>query len=303
MLETRHLQTLIAIAETGSLAAAANRMHLTQSALSHQMKLLEDHYDCTFFERKSSPLRWSPVGERLVALAYDIQRAMNDADREIAHIIEGKAGQLRIAVECHSCFDWLMPSMDSFREKWEEVELDLVSGFHPDPVELLQENRADVVIISQKKKGMDVKFHPLFKYLMPAIMSKRHHMSRKKYLRASDFANETLITYPIPDERLDVIRQVLEPAKISPARRTAILTEGILQLVASNQGIAALPGWAIQSYIDREYVLDRPITPKGLWCKLFAATTSTSASAAYIKDFIETMHSVCFRQLKGIEAM
>ncbi len=303
MLELRHLETLIALAETGSLADAARRVFLTQSALSHQVKALESHYGCILFERKTSPLRWTPSGERLVALAYDVSRRIGDANREIAHLLEGKAGQLRIAVECHSCFDWLMPAMDVFRENWDEVELDLVSGFHPDPVELLTEDRADLVIVSRKKKRSTVEFHPLFAYFMPAILGKSHPLTKKKILTAGDFANQTLITYPIPDERLDLIRQVLVPASVNPERRTATLTEAILQLVASGRGISALPAWAIQRYLDRKYVIDRPITSSGLRCELYAATTSQGAQAAYMKDFVQTMRDVCFRQLQGIETL
>lgn len=300
MLELRHLETLIALAEAGNLAGAAKRVSLTQSALSHQIKALEGHYACPLFERKTTPLRWTPSGERLVALAYDVVRRIADANREVARLLEGRTGQLRIAVECHSCFDWLMPAMDVFRANWEEVELDLVSGFHPDPVELLAENRADLVIVSRKQRRPGLAYHPLFAYFMPAILSRKHALTRKKHLTARDFSGETLITYPIPDERLDLIRQVLGPAGVNPERRTATLTEAILQLVASGRGIAALPAWAIQSYLDREYVIGRPITRKGLRCELYAATTATGSQAAYMIDFVKTMRDVCFRQLGGI---
>ncbi|MEM1443039.1 MAG: LysR substrate-binding domain-containing protein [Verrucomicrobiota bacterium] len=300
MLELRHLETLIALAETGSLAGAAKRISLTQSALSHQIKALESHYGCPLFERKTTPLRWTPSGERLVALAYDVVRRIADANREVARLLEGRTGQLRIAVECHSCFDWLMPAMDVFRENWEEVEMDLVSGFHPDPVELLAENRADLVIVSREKRRGGVDFHPLFAYFMPAILSRKHPLTQKKHLTAKDFTNETLITYPIPDERLDLIRQVLGPAEVSPERRTATLTEAILQLVASDRGISALPAWAIQRYLDREYVIGRPITAKGLRCELYAATTAAGSQSAYMVEFMQTMRDVCFRQLEGI---
>lgn len=301
MLELRHFQTLVALAETGSLAKAAGRVHLTQSALSHQVKALERHYRCTLFERKSNPLRWTPVGERLVALAYDVQRALSEAEREVGRLLAGKAGQMRIAVECHSCFDWLMPSMDAFRERWEEVELDLVSGFHPDPVELLNENRAELVIVSRRSRRRGVVFHPLFRYEMPAILSKKHRLVAKPYLVARDFADETLIAYPIPDVRLDLVRRVLGPAGVHPERRAATLTEAILQLVASGRGISALPAWAIQRYLDREYVVGRPITRKGLKCELFAATSEAGAGKDYVRDFVGTMREVCFSQLRGIE--
>src|SRR3712207_3849224 len=132
VLELRHLRTLIALAEEGNLTRAARRSFLSQSALSHQLQLLEQHYDAELFERKSQPLRWTPAGERLLDLAYEVTRLVRDAERDVARIREGKSGELRIAVECHSCFDWLMPSMDTFREMWPAVELDLVSGFHAD---------------------------------------------------------------------------------------------------------------------------------------------------------------------------
>lgn len=301
MIELRHLQTLIALAESGNLAGAASRVGLTVSALSHQIKAVESHYDAVLFERKSSPLHWSPVGERLVALGYDVSRAVKDAEREVSRILDGRAGQLRIAVECHSCFEWLMPAMDAFRENWDEVELDLVSGFHPDPVELLLENRADVVIVSRKKRRAGVDFHPLFGYRMPAILANDHPLTRKKHLTPRDFATDTLITYPIPDERLDLFRQVLGPAKIDPPRRTAMLTEAILQLVASRRGIAALPDWAIQPFLDRGYVTARPIGAHGLSCELHAATTLTASRTAYIADFLRTMREHCFRQLRNID--
>ena len=132
---------------------------------------------------------------------------------------------------------------------------------------------------------------------------RRSSKSRKKHLTASDFSRETLITYPIPDERLDLIRQVLGPAGITPERRTATLTEAVLQLVASSRGISALPAWAIQQYLDREYVAERPITAKGLPCELYAATTTAGSQASYMTEFIKNMRDVCFRQLEEIEQL
>src|SRR4028118_1732899 len=121
ILELRHLQTLRTIEEAGNLSKAAQRLFLSQSALSHQIRLLEEHYEMELFERKSHPLRWSAAGQRLVSLAYEMDGLLRDAERDIAAVKGGAAGELRIAVECHSCFDWLMPSMDTFRERWGDV--------------------------------------------------------------------------------------------------------------------------------------------------------------------------------------
>lgn len=303
MFETRHLQTLLALAETGNLSKAARRVHLSQPAVSHQIKALETACGVPLFERKSSPLRLTPAGQRLLSLAYAVERLMREAQRDIARIAQGNAGRLRIAVECHSCFDWLMPSMDAFREGWPEVELDLVSGFHADPIGLLEEDRAELVIVSQAKKRQGVVFHPLFAYEVLAILAKTHPLARKPYLTARDFARETLITYPIPDERLDVVREVLMPAEVNPPRRTTELTVAILQLVASRRGVAALPGWTVQPYLERDYVVARRIGKKGLFSRLYAAIPQTMNGLAYMQEFISITRRLCEDRLKHVRSI
>ena len=125
----------------------------------------------------------------------------------------------------------------------------------------------------------------------------------KPYLTARDFARETLVTYPIPDERLDLVREVLRPAKVDPPRRETELTVAILQLVASGRGVAALPGWTVQCYIDRGYVESRPIGKNGLRSRLYAATTRAAAGLAYMREFLRIMREVSFATLDRIEPL
>jgi LysR family transcriptional regulator for metE and metH len=215
-------------------------------------------------------------------------------------VIQGQAGKLRIAVECHTCFEWLMPAMDEFRDNWPEVELDLVSGFHADPLALLHDDRADLVIVSEHKKVDGMTYHPLFGFEIVGLVSCLHPLAAKDYLTPRDFANETLLTYPVPDDMLDVIRNFLRPRGIEPKRRTAELTVAILQLVASRRGIAALPGWAVQSYLEAGYVLGKRIGKNGLRAELYAVTSEQFSELAYIKDFIETVRAVSFKRLKNL---
>jgi LysR family transcriptional regulator for metE and metH len=300
MLELRHLKTLVALAETGNLSKAGRRLHLSQPAVSHHVRAIEEDYEIELFERKSDPLRFTAPGQLLVNLAYDITRRIRDGERDLARIVQGEAGLLRIAVECHSCFDWLMPSMDAFREHWSQVELDLVSGFHADPVGLLGENRADLVIVSHAEKRAGVVFHPLFSYEVLALLSHRHPLVRKPYLTARDFKNDILVTYPIPDERLDLVRDVLKPAGVNPTRRTTELTVAILQLVASGRGVAALPGWTVQPYLDRKYLAWKPVGKGGLHSRLYAATTEPASLHAYMQEFLRIMREVSFATLERI---
>ena len=141
MLEIRHLRTLIALADGGSVSRAAERLHLTQSALSHQLRALESHYGLAVVRRKGQTVELSEAGERLLELAQKVVADIQSAERDLERIKGRAAGTLRIALECHTCFDWLMPVMDAFRQRWPEVEMDLVSGFHTDPLALLKDGR------------------------------------------------------------------------------------------------------------------------------------------------------------------
>lgn len=302
VLELRHLKTMQALRETGNLLRAATLLNLTQSALSHQIKLLEEHHGLPLFERKSTPIRFTPAGERLLQLADNVLPHVATTERDLARLAQGLAGQLRIAVECHTCFDWLMPAMDVFRSRWPEVELDIVSGFQADPVGLLYSNKADVAIVSEMDKTENVSYHPLFSFEIVALLAKDHALAGREYLRADDFADDTLITYPVPDDMLDIVRQVLKPAGVAPAaRRTTELTVAMLQLVASKRGIATLPLWAAQNYLNRDYVLAKRITADGLNGKLYAACLPELTQKAYLTDFVTTIRESSYLNLRSIE--
>lgn len=303
MLTLKHLRVIEALHETGSLTRAATRLYLTQSALSHQLVALESHYGVTLFER-SRPLRATPAGVRLLQLAREVLPKMEDARRDLARLAEDKQpGRLRIAVECHTCYDWLMPGMDAYRAHWPEVEMDLVGGFHTDPLALLAEDKADLVIVSETPHHKGVLFSPLFRYEMLALMAAGHPLAAKAYLTAKDFAHDPLVTYPAPDRLLDVVRRVLKPAGVVPERRLAELTIAIVQLVASRKGLAALPAWAVQPYLERGYVVARPITRKGLWSGLYTASRNSDATRAFHRDFVDTLREQAFMTLPGIEPL
>ena len=300
-LELRHLRTVLALREAGNLSRAAQLLNLTQSALSYQLKALEDHFGAALFERKSSPVSFGAAGQRLLRLADTVLPLVDEAERDVSRLVSGAAGTLRIAVECHTCFDWLMPAMDAFRVRWPEVELDIVSGFQADAVGLLHQDRAELAIVSEMDDAeASVLFNPLFSFEIVALLPKGHALLDKAWLAAADFADQTLITYPVPDEMLDLVRRVLQPAGVAPPRRTSELTVAMLQLVASGRGFAALPLWAVKSYLDRGYVARQRIGEQGLTGRLYAATLRRSVDRPYLADFVRVMRETSLLTLPGV---
>jgi len=183
------------------------------------------------------------------------------------------------------------------------VELDIVSGFHADPVGLIHQNEADLGIVSERDEAEPVHYFPLFRYEIVALLANDHQLAGRTALQAEDFADETLITYPVPDDMLDVIRQVLRPAGVQPRRRSSELTVAILQLVASRRGVAALPEWAVAPYLERRYVTARPIGEQGLFGELYAAVPPSRAGLAYVEDFVDTVRATCASSLPGISLL
>ncbi len=301
MLELRHLRTLSALRSAGSLVRAAQLLNLTQSALSHQIKLLEDRYEGPLFERKSVPISFTATGARLLQLADLLLPEIELAERDVARLTQGDTGQLRVVLECHTCFDWLMPVMDEFRRRWPDVEIDLVSGFHSEPAELLRTGAADLVIGSNY--GDEFATFPLFRFEILVVMAQKHRLAAQRRLQAADFKGETLITYPVPEQRIDLIREVLKPAGVTVERRTAELTVAVLQLVASRRGIAALPNWAIKNYVDYDYVIARPIGDAGLWSDLFVSVPPAQQHKAYVRDFVHVIREQCASSLDGIKLL
>ena len=303
MLEIRHFRSLIAIAESGKLVAAAERVHLSQSALSHQIRDIETHYDVSLFERTKQGLRFTSAGERLLALARESIAALAAAERDLLRLKGETTGELRIVLECHTCFDWLMPVMDEFRRRWPEVEVDLVAGFHADPLRLLSDGKADVVIGSKPASKRGLYIAPLFRFEILVVMANEHRLRNKRRVGAHDIEGETLITYPVPEARIDLIREVLEPAGVKLERRTAELTIAIMQLVASRRGIAALPNWGVKNYVDHDYVIAKRVETKGLWSELYAVAGQALAQRPYFGDFVSIVRDTCAAQLEGIELL
>jgi len=304
MIETRHLRSLLAIAATGKLAPAAERVHLTPSALSHQVRALEEHYGLALFERSPRQgMKFTAAGQRLLQLAEEVTAQVAAAERDLLRLQGDTRGELRIALECHTCFEWLMPVMDEFRRRWGEVEVDLVAGFHPEPLALLADGKADVVIGSAPRRRRGLHVAPLFRFEILVVLANEHRLAGRRRLQAEDLAGETLITYPVPEQRIDLIRQVLQPAGIRLQRRTAELTVAILQLVASRRGIAALPNWGVKSYVDHDYVVAKRIGGTGLWSELHACVPRALAAKPYVGDFIGIVRQACAARLEGIELL
>ena len=303
IIELRHLKTLLALEETGSVSLAAKRVFLTQSALSHQIRALENYYDTPLFERKSTPLRFTPAGERLLRLARELLPQVSAAERDLARIIEGEAGEIAASCRMPHLFRLAHARDGRIPPHVAASRIGHRSGFQADPVGLLLQHRADLAIVSEAEKQNGISFRPLFAYEMVGICAQDHPLAAKTVWEAEDFIGETLITYPVPDEMLDLPKKILLPKGINPPRRRSELTIAIIQLVASKRGIAALPYWTVMPYLEKGYVVHRQITANGLQSELYAATRTEDADKSYLDNFCQIVRERSFADLPGLSEL
>lgn len=299
-IEFRHLRTIRAIQQAGGLARAADMLNMTQSALSHQVKGLEDQAGIELFVRRSKPLKLSSAGQRMLRLAERILPEIDALEEEFRALRSGKTGRLHIAMECHACFDWLFPVLAQFRHAWPDVDVDIRAGLAFEALPALMREEVDLVITSDPVKLDGVVFNPLFDYHPTFVASAQNPLAAKAVIEAEDFRDQTIITYPVSRDKLDIFTELLGPAKVEPrGMRQAELTAVILMLVGSNRGVSVLPDWVLRDVKTNPDYVTRPLGPGDITKRLYAATREEDATKPYMGLFLKLGRSEPVKLQRG----
>lgn len=299
-LEFRHLRTIRAIHQAGGLARAADLLNMTQSALSHQVKGLEDQAGIELFVRRSKPLKLSVAGFRMLKLAERILPEIDALEEDFKALKSGKTGRLHIAMECHACFDWLFPVLELFRRAWPEVDVDIRAGLAFEALPALMREEVDLVISSDPVDVPGMMFNPLFDYHPMFVAAANNPLAGKEVIVAEDFRDQMLITYPVSRDKLDVFTEILSPAKVEPrGMRQVELTAVILMLVGSNRGVSVLPDWVLRDIKSNADYVTRPLGPGVITKRLYAATRAEDALKPYMAYFLKLGRSEPVKLQRG----
>jgi LysR family transcriptional regulator for metE and metH len=288
-LEIRHLQLVAAVAELGSLTRAGDQLHLTQSALSHQLRDVESRLGAALFLRVGKRLVLTPAGERLLSSAKDVLERLQQAEHDIRRMGRDNAGVLRLTTECYTCYHWLPPLLMRYRRKFPRVEVRIDVEATRRPIEMLLAGKIDLAIVSSPVNDRRLVSKPVFEDELVLIASKHHRFARQTHVKLAEMRDETLIIYPPRDESR-VLQDVLLPAGAAPARIEEVsLTEAITELVKAGLGVAVLARWSVQPLIDAGTIVARPLTAHGLHREWRAAMPKDLARADYVVEFIDLL--------------
>jgi LysR family transcriptional regulator for metE and metH len=291
-IERAHLQILQEVQEQGSLTAAARSLGLTQSALSHTVSKLEAQLGMPIWQREGRGLRLTPAGEHLLGLSRRLLPQLEHAETVLQQLARGERGTLRVGMECHPCYQWLLKVVEPYLQGFPDVDLDVLQKFQFGGIGALFGYEIDVLVTPDPLRRKGLHFEPVFDYEQVLVVGKTHPFAGRAYVSPAELEAETLITYPVEIERLDVYSQFLLPAGCVPRKHKTIETTDImLQMVACGRGVAALPKWLVAEYRSKLSVTPVRLGRRGIRKQIFLGVRVLDLELEYVSAFIRLARS------------
>ena len=288
MLERIHLSIVREVDRQGSLTAAADVLCLTQSALSHSMRKLEQQLGTDIWLREGRSLRLTPAGQAVLALACRVLPQLEQAEAQLAQMARGERGTLRVGMECHPCYQWLLKVVDPYLAAWPDVDVDVKQKFQFGGIGALFGYEIDVLVTPDPLFKPGLHFEPVFDYEQVLVVAGGHPLAGARHVLPRQLAQEVLFTYPVAPERLDIFTQFLAPAGITPRRHKTIETTDILlQTVASGRGVTALPRWLLKEMAPQLDLVPVRLGPRGIAKQIFLGVREADADITYLRAFID----------------
>ncbi len=286
MIERAHLSIVSALARHGTLTKAAEELCLTQSALSHMVRRLESQLDVSLWKRQGRRLELTEAGRHLLRISERVLPILEQAERTLTQFGQGKRGSLRIGMECHPCYEWLLDRVATYLRKWPDVDLDVTQRFQFNGVEALINNQIDVTITPDPVYRPGLHYHNVLSYELLLVVAADHPLAAKQVAEPSDFGAEHLLSYPVARDRLDVFTRFLIPASVEPAsHREVEATEIMLQLVAAGRGVTTLPAYMLHKYGPSLGLSGLRLGNEGLFNTLYLGCREEDLEVDYIAAF------------------
>jgi LysR family transcriptional regulator, regulator for metE and metH len=285
-LELRHFQLVAAVSAAGSLAGASRQLHLTSSALSHQLRDAEERLGVQLFQRRHRRLLLTGAGERLV----------ESARRVLAEVAEAEAGcrgeapqdLLRLSTGCYTVYGWLPPVLARWQHEHPRVELRIVLEATRNPVPALLAGELDLALVTDAPRHARLRGQLLFRDELRLLVPAGHPLSERRHATAADVAREHLLIYDAPREQIDVFTRMLWPAGLEPVRVSRVpLTEALVELVRGGMGVTALASWMLPGRLEGLRTIR--LTPRGLHRRWSAVTLKGRAPSIALRRFIELL--------------
>lgn len=286
-MELIHFRILLALKQYGSLNAAAETLHLTQSALSHQMKNLEQRLGIVLWRKQGRHLVLTQAGQYLSDVAESVIATVASAEQHLSLLAAGKTGKLTIGIDCHACYEWFRTILKPYLHAWPDLAIEVTSRYRFNSFDAIRQYKLDAVLTSDPVFNGVLHYQPLFDFDLVLIVAKQHKLSGAEFVEPTDLQQETILTYPVERERLDMFKKVLGPAGIEPlAHITVEETDIMLLLTASGRGVCLLPEWLLADKAKNPDVVSLRFNNLPLSKTMYLATRHEDVQLDYIQWLI-----------------
>jgi len=287
MIERHHLQLVKAIEQYGTVTKAAKHLFVSQSALSHSMKKLEQSIGAKIWHKRGRTLVLTLEGQRLLKSAQKILPQFENLEQQLQAMVKGVGGNIKIGIECYPCFSWLLQVAAPFLKENPDVDVDLKNEFQFGGIGALLNYEIDLLITPDPLYQSNLILNKVFDYEQVLVVNKTDILASKPFIEPLDLTDKTLFTYPVERSRLDIFNQFLTPASIGVKQhKTLENTEMILQMVKHHRGVAVLPDWLVAQENCQDLVAVK-IGKEGIHKSTFIAIRATDEDNSLIKRFIE----------------
>ncbi len=292
MIERSHLTILFEIDRQGSLTAAADSLCVTQSALSHAVKKLEQQLGTALWLKEGRRLRLTQAGQHLLGLAQRLLPQFEQAESQVRQIAAGQRGELRIGIECHPCYEWLLRLVSPYLRDWPDVDVDVKQQFQFGGIGALFQHEIDLLVTPDPLDKKSLSFIPVFDYEQVLVVARSHPLAGRDHVRPKDLTDETLLTYPVEIERLDIFSGFLLPAGVMPRQhKTLETTEILFQMVAAGRGVCAVPRWLVTRYAVSLPLVPLSLGKAGIQKQIYLGCRKEDGEIDYLRAFVEAARS------------
>jgi LysR family transcriptional regulator for metE and metH len=289
-IDVRHLRMVTAIAASGSVTRAARELHLTQSAVSHQLLGIEERLATPLFLRLGKRMVLTAAGERLLATARRVLDDLAAAEEDARRLGARQGGVLRVCAQCNTGYHWLPRLLEGFRKTHPTVDVTLALECTVRPIEALVDGRLDLAIVTEPVRHPHLRVRPLFEDEHAAIVAPDHRFAARPFVRPEDLADEHLLLYSSSPDDSFTIQKILRPAGVTPRRVSFVmLTEAMLEMVKARLGVSVMQTWAIEPALAAGDVVAVPITASGIRRQWSAATLKAAGRVPHVDAFIDLL--------------
>ena len=287
-MEIRHLKLVREVAQTKSLSKAKDALFLSQSALSHQLKEMENQLGTQLFHRVNKQLILTTAGKMVLQSAERVLSELENTEQSIKRYVSGQTGTIRFATQCYTCYHWLPTLLTDFKREFPNVEIEILHNNATEVEDQVLKGEIDVAIIYESMDYSKLNYLELFQDEMFALVPKDHPWTEKSFVEAADFKDQQVLIHSFPLESVSLFKQLLIPEGIKPKNIIQVqVLEAIVEMVKAGLGINVMAKWIIEPFLKNQPIELIPVTRRGMHRTWHAISLQQDSPPQYLSNFLE----------------